>query len=320
MTNLSSTGVIVVGAGIAGLACARVLADAGLAVTVLDRGHRVGGRMASKTVGGRLVDTGASYFTAGDPDFTALAEDWRDRGLAREWTDTFTVLGDGPAEAKTGPMRWGAPRGLRSLMEDLATGLSVERAEVHTVAEGRSLAVDGRPAQAVVLAMPDPQARRLLAADSPTRTVVDRDYAPTLALVASWPKRIWAADFHGAFVSGDDAVAWIADDGHRRGDGAAVLVAHSTVELAPQHLDRPEQATGPMLDNVLRLLSVSTPPASTLMHRWSYAQPANPRGQDHYLGENGVGVCGDGWAAKPRVEGAWLSGRALAHSLVDRMS
>lgn len=57
------TRVVVVGAGIAGVACARELARAGVTVTVLDRGRRVGDRMAARRFDGRPVDLGASYLT-----------------------------------------------------------------------------------------------------------------------------------------------------------------------------------------------------------------------------------------------------------------
>src|SRR3954451_11556174 len=93
---LGEAPVVVVGAGIAGTACARALRAAGVPVRVLDRGRRVGGRMALRRerIDGveHVVDIGASYFTVSDPAFAALADDWRRRGLAREWTDTLTVL------------------------------------------------------------------------------------------------------------------------------------------------------------------------------------------------------------------------------------
>ena len=69
--------VVVVGAGIAGIACARELAVAGVEVRVLERARVVGGRMASRHLHGRPVDLGAAYFTASDPTFTALAEGWQ---------------------------------------------------------------------------------------------------------------------------------------------------------------------------------------------------------------------------------------------------
>ncbi len=45
--------IIVVGAGLAGVTCARTAAAAGLPVTVLERSRRAGGRMASRRIEGR---------------------------------------------------------------------------------------------------------------------------------------------------------------------------------------------------------------------------------------------------------------------------
>src|SRR4051795_4711983 len=54
---------IVAGAGLAGLRAARDLADAGVAVTMLDGRDRVGGRGYSVSLGGRMVELGGSWFT-----------------------------------------------------------------------------------------------------------------------------------------------------------------------------------------------------------------------------------------------------------------
>ena len=107
--------VLIVGAGIAGIACARALRDAGVSARVVDRGRRPGGRMASRTINGRAVDLGAAYFTAepGTP-FTEVVNGWLARGLARPWTDTVAVAGaEGIQRYSTGPMRYAAPLGLR---------------------------------------------------------------------------------------------------------------------------------------------------------------------------------------------------------------
>ena len=50
--------VVVVGAGVAGLQCARRLRDAGLQVVVLDKARGVGGRVATRRVDGQPVDHG----------------------------------------------------------------------------------------------------------------------------------------------------------------------------------------------------------------------------------------------------------------------
>lgn len=320
MQSAPDSPVIVVGAGISGVACARALQDAGVPVHLVDRGRRIGGRMASRRFEGRPVDMGASYLTVSDPRFAAVVEDWRARGLAREWTDTFTVLEPGaPATTKTGPMRWGAAAGLRSLVEDLAAPLEVEQAavaEVRLAEDG--LRVDERPARAVVLAMTDSQARTLLGTGlEADAAVLTRPSEPVIATVAWWSERLW--DLDGAFVNGDPDLAWIADDGSRRGDGAPVLVAHSTPELAQPHLEDPQQAGPPMVAALRRLLDLPEP-AGTYVHRWSQARPTGEREAPFHLSEHGLGVCGDGWGPVSKVEGAWLSGTALGEELAHRLS
>jgi oxygen-dependent protoporphyrinogen oxidase len=56
--------VVVVGAGLAGLACAYRLQQAGCSVLVMEAADRVGGRVRTATVGGTPVDVGAGFMTA----------------------------------------------------------------------------------------------------------------------------------------------------------------------------------------------------------------------------------------------------------------
>ena len=50
--------VIIIGAGMAGLACARRLADAGVIPVVLDKGRGIGGRAATRRAGEWQFDHG----------------------------------------------------------------------------------------------------------------------------------------------------------------------------------------------------------------------------------------------------------------------
>jgi predicted NAD/FAD-dependent oxidoreductase len=328
--------VLVVGAGISGTACARALQAAGVPVQVLDRGRRVGGRIALRRerIGDaeHVVDIGASYFTVSDPGFAALADDWRSRGLAREWTDTFAVLSaDGePASASRGPVRWAAPGGLRSLVEDLADGLAVtsehEVEQVDAGAAGPS--VDGEPAAAVVLAMPQPQAADLLPDPLAERLGLEPglEWQPTLTVWAGWQQRWWDSGAGGrlqaAFVHGSPVVDRVVDDGRRRGDDAPVLVVHSTPEYSARWLDDPDAGVAGVLAELPRLLGGDPPPPLfAKARRWSLASPCVPQERPFALDdETLVGVCGDAWGPRPRVEQAWLSGNALGRALAARLA
>jgi predicted NAD/FAD-dependent oxidoreductase len=326
----STAPVVVVGAGIAGVSCARTLVDAGHDVRVLDRGHRIGGRMAVRTedlpAGRHAVDVGASYFTVRDERFQAVVDDWRAAGLARVWTDTFRLLSpEGRVGTTTGLPRWAAAGGLRSLVEHLAGGLDVRGAtEVEEVeVNGGRLAVDGEPARAVVLAMPDPQAADLL--PEPVATWLELDagleWSPAIAVWGGW-ETPWWGDLDGAFVDGSAVVSWVADDGRRRGDGAAVLVAHTTSVFAAGRIEDPGSAVQPVLREVAALLDVGRVPEPrfTRAHRWSLAAPLHQHPAPFGLHPALVGVCGDAWGERSRIEQAWLSGRLLGQELAERLA
>ncbi|MFG6280196.1 FAD-dependent oxidoreductase [Microbacterium sp. 5K110] len=302
--------VTVVGGGISGLACARAVRDAGKSVHVIDRGRRPGGRLSSRTLDGRAVDLGASYFVVGDDEgFARVVDEWEARGLARPWTDTFSAIdADGTVTRKTGPMRWSAPAGLRSLALDLAEGLDVESGRaVERVAPFR---VDGEEAGEVVLAMPEPQARRLV--DVPP--VAAQEWEAVIAVVLRWDERLWPDDLHGAFVNGDPAIAFVADDGDRRGDGAPVLVVHTTAAAAQRHLDDPDSVIAPVVAAMRRVLQIQAEPVATHAHRWTFARPAGTTGAPFFRSP-GLSLCGDAWGESAAVRTAWASGDALGRVL-----
>jgi len=313
--------VVVVGAGIAGVACACALAAAGHQVAVYDRGWRIGGRMAVRTTAGRAVDHGASYFTAHDPLFGQVVDDWVGRGLARRWTDTFhTATPDqGLQGTTTGPTRYAAPAGLRSLVEDLATGLAVTHP--HEVSEiCRGPLVDGGKVAAVALAMPDPQALDLLSDDLPAerRLLSERAWEPVVVMTAAWPRRCWPT-IDAAFVNESPVLTFVVDDGARRGDHAPVLVAHADPVFSAGHLDEPDQAAPAMLAELSLVLGVTAEPDWVQVKRWGVARPAAGRPETFALGDAMVGLAGDGWGERPRIEAAFLSGSALGHELARRL-
>ncbi|WP_043118363.1 FAD-dependent oxidoreductase, partial [Pseudacidovorax intermedius] len=65
----STRRIAIVGAGIAGLAAARTLAQAGLEVAVFEQASTPGGRLAGLDSRTGSFDTGAQYFTVRDARF-----------------------------------------------------------------------------------------------------------------------------------------------------------------------------------------------------------------------------------------------------------
>ena len=304
--------VVVVGADIAGIACAVELSAAGVPVRVLERARALGGRMASADLEGRPVDYGAAYFTVRDPEFAAVVEGWRTAGLARQWTSELTVFGAEGRRSKSGPVRWAAPHGLRSLVVDLARDLDITlNYEVHQVGPG----VDEGPAGVVVLAMPDPQAARLLDTGSTAgAAVAGRSWRPVIAVTAAYSEREWSP-LPAAFVNDHPVLSFIADDGDRRGDGAAVLVAHTTAAVARRYDADPDGAVPEVLAAVGELMGVEQLPRWTRTHRWRYAAPESERDTPFLLTGDGIALAGDGWG-RSSIETAWRSGTLLARELL----
>jgi len=321
---------LVVGGGISGVACAAAMTARGASVRLVDRGRALGGRMASRTMrgtgtrwDGRVVDIGASYFTARDERFRAVVDSWLDRGIAREWTDGFHIAdSDGLRGVRTGPMRYAAPGGLRSLVIDLAASLPEIESEVTIESishDGTALRADDREHAAIALCMPNAQARRLLDDSVRSSALVDAlehvTYEPVIAVTLAFDARTWEID--GAFVNDDPVLTWIADDGSRRGDGAAVLVAHVHPVLSGHHLDDPDAVIPLAVATVRRILGIEAEPAWVGAHRWTLAKPLIAHAEPYFLDERGLGLAGDAWADGPRVETAWLSGHLLGQQLAS---
>lgn len=321
----------VIGAGISGIACANRLLDQGHEVHVFDRGRRIGGRMASRTLrdtntafDGRVVDYGASYFTVSTSEFRAALAPLLASGIVREWTDTFHVAEpEGIIGVKTGPMRYAAPGGLRTVVEALAADIprtsftfphKVERVEI----SAPHYSIDGQSFDALAMCVPVPQAGKCMNADLlPPRVNV---WEPVIAVTMVFAESTWE-ELDGVFVNDDPVITWIADDGSRRGDGAPVLAAHVNPVLAAGHLQDPPAVIPFAIAAVRKVLKITEYPEWAWAHRWSLAKPLPvpgppdvPRSWMHP--DYRLGFAGDAFSAEPRVEAAWLSGTELGDLLI----
>ncbi|MCZ9337501.1 FAD-dependent oxidoreductase, partial [Streptomyces sp. TRM76130] len=72
-TRAGTGHVVVIGAGIAGLAAAHRLAERGVRVTVLEASDRVGGKLLPGEIAGVRVDLGAESMLARRPEAVGLA-------------------------------------------------------------------------------------------------------------------------------------------------------------------------------------------------------------------------------------------------------
>jgi renalase len=307
------TRVAIIGAGMAGLACARRLVDAGLAPVIFDKGHGIGGRLATRRIDGLQFDHGAQYVTARNDAFAAVLQNMQAVGAAALWAD-----GSGR------PRIVGVP-GMSALPRTLAIRLDVRQlapvAAVRAHATGWSVHMgDGaQEFDRVVITVPAPQIAGLLGEEHPlVAQLVDVRFAPCLTLMA-------ALDAPPAFVSrsdASDALAWIASDNSKPGrpNGVSTWVAQASPEFSVQYLAA-DTATNtarmlPLLCDKLGVAATQVTYANT--HRWRYARVTKPLGQPFLRSSKTLYVGGD-WCIGPRVEAAWASGDAVARDILEHL-
>ncbi len=318
--------IAIVGAGVSGLRCGSELRARGHDVVVFEKSRGLGGRASTRRSEQGAFDHGAQYFTARDPRFASEVRGWIAAGDAAEWRGRIVSLRSGDAL----PVNSGGPRfvtvpGMSSLGKLLAGGLSVrtesEVAHLERTSSRWVLHLDRTgpvgPFEAVVLAIPAPQAQQLLGDVSAIATRVrDAGMEPCIALMAHYPVSP-NLSFDGAFVE-DSPLSWIARNGSKPARGPdANWVLHGSSSWSAAHFERDASwQTEAMFDAfdeaVGRKLSRS---AVTAIRCWRYARPTNPLPDECLLdAEMLLGACGD-WCGAPRVEGAYLSGLALAESI-----
>jgi renalase len=312
--------IAVVGAGLSGLACALELQRAGHKVTVFEKGQDAGGRMATRETELGGFDHGAQYFTVTDPSFRRAVDGWSAAGLVAPWEGRIVALAGGRSQQGTETRRYVGVPGMNAVARMLAADLdlrceariaSVERLPAWHL--GDETGSTHGPFDAVALAVPADQALPLLAADpvmaaSASRARLD----PCWALMLGFPVPL-ALDYDGAF-SGNHRIAWIARENSKPGRRPGERwVVHARPDWSSEHVeDDPDDVRIKLLKSFHELTGTAVQPIHAVVHRWRYASvPAPLDAPCLWNPAIGLGACGD-WCGGPRIEGAWLSGSALA--------
>ena len=90
--RLQTKSIGIIGAGIAGLSCAKTLEQAGYHVEIFDKGRNLSGRMATRRNNLSEFDHGAQYFTVKNPDFRQEVDRWIGADVAKLWSPKIAVL------------------------------------------------------------------------------------------------------------------------------------------------------------------------------------------------------------------------------------
>lgn len=321
----SNTRCLVIGAGIAGLSAARRLHEAGFMVTVLDKGRVAGGRMSTRRSADWVADHGAQYFTARDPDFRVEVARWQQAGAAALWTPKLFAFEAGGVRTSSEKLqRFVGVPGMSAPVQLLAEGLKLHNritvTALHRDVDGWRVdsAEQGELDErfdAVLVAVPAPQAVPLLApvssslASAAARARMQGCWALMLSFDAPLD-----LSFDAAFVN-DGPLRWVARNRSKPGrDGQETWTLHASSAWSEEHIEDDSDSVTQILVEAFAALGGSAP-ASCTAHRWRYAiTDSAVDGGCLWHPDEGLGLCGD-WLNGGRVEGAWLSGRALAEAV-----
>ncbi|WP_019905300.1 NAD(P)-binding protein [Methylobacterium sp. 77] len=305
--------VAVLGAGISGAVAARRLIEAGLGVTVFDKGRGIGGRMATRRVAdsGLAFDHGAQFMRAQGANFSERLADWTRRGVAGAWDALGGSVG---IPGMTAPVR--------DLLEgiDTRSDRTVTRIERTdgvwrlAIAEG----AEDDDFDAVAVSFPSPQVAKLMKASGLALPGLDVPvYAPCWSLMLACERDCPLQA--GPLSDGSGAIAQMFREDSKPGRSAETVqvVVHATPEWSRAHLEETrEQVTRILVGAIETSLGTAVRPIHASAHRWRYALVETALNEDCiYESSLKLGACGD-WCLGPRVEAAYDSGAALAARMI----
>ncbi len=316
--------VAVIGAGVAGLTCARELAQAGLDVRVFEKSRGKGGRCATRRVDGLRFDTGAQYLTPEGQVFRELVGRWEGSGVVARWNARFGSSRRGTVRplGEEKPRYVGVP-GMSSLAGALAGDLAIEFrrhvTELRRLERGWEIGFDEPSSRAqaawVVLALPAPQAAELTASCCPGlhEPLASVAMTPCLAGMLRFEEPLPVA-LDAVFFE-DHALVYAARESSKPGRPAEECwVVHAGNEFSSKKLEAsPASFARRLCDGLTDGLGIAPAvPRIVLGHAWRYASVRGPLGETSLLSvEERIGACGD-WAGRSKVETAFDSGRDLA--------
>ncbi len=337
----------VIGAGMAGIACARTLQQAGHRVTVIEAQTQLGGRMASREASHGSFDVGAQFFTVRDPRFQLALDSTPD--ATRSWSVNAirTLDATGKAvvsQSSVEPHLVGMPT-MDSLLATWAAPLTI-----YTGEEAQSLERDAmNPAQwqlrtedidggvrvhagfdGVVLAIPAPEAEALLHHSEVKRpaswNIGDVYIAPSWTLLLTFahavdPSITAMGPQWNAARTEHPRITWLARESSKPGRGK---VERWTVQASPDwarkhESDEPQRVASKMLQAFSELTRIRATPSDVRIVQWGYAKTINPLPKDAkgksrshlWDAKQSIGLAGD-WCLGYRVEDAFISGLELA--------
>ena len=319
----------VVGAGVAGLAAARTLAQKGCEVTVFEAADHVGGRCRTVRVGEYVFDPGAtSIVPRGHPVEALVTEELDATGLVSITSPVLThdgrriFQGDGMAAQS----RYCYVQGIQRFAELLADGLNVQkgrRIEAIEAPKDGGYSVLGQAFEALVLATTSTEAERLMSVVGDQRKAFNTRYRSCISVMLGFAREFHAQYHAIVAIESVHPMHWLSIETlkvpqGRAPEGHTALVVQMGPKFSKWNFEADDAAVvEDALVDVERVLGKGfESPTVQAIVRWAQSQPETTSGFDSV---NPPGtklvMAGDGLEGG-RIEHAYDSGVKAAKLLL----
>ncbi|MFT5507212.1 MAG: renalase [Hyphomicrobiaceae bacterium] len=319
--------IAVIGAGFAGLSCARVLRRAGFYVDMFESDRVVGGRMGTSRLGVVPFDHGAQYVTGRSDRFRAYLDELVHSGYAANWRPNIAGMGEGNAP------NWivGTP-GMSAMVRPLAEGVQVHtNRRVHTLQRNDNAwqiwfddQTSTGPFAAVAVAVPAPEAALIMGrdvADFSERLSAVR-FSPIWALMIRLDEQVLPE--YDAYSDMSQVIRWVGRNNVKLGRSSRGehIVVHASPGWTRETEDaEPEMVAEELWSEVCHVLNLPpVRPKQMSAHLWKHGLVDQPLGETYlFSSEFMVGAAGD-WCRGRLAEHAFESGASLGKAMVDALT
>ena len=348
-TTTSDAPVAVIGAGLAGLSCAKVLASHGRAVAVFEKARGPSGRCATRESRSEQTgpyDHGAQYYTVRSPSFRAQHEHWLAHGVSALWSARIGVWD--PSQPRLAAKsdeheRYIGTPGMSALGRQLADEVRAQGGRVRY--EAPVVAIEGQPQawqlrlqdgsvhgpfRVVVCTAPAAQAAALVGphAVDLQQVALSLMAHPCWALMLECEPDL-APGFDGVFLN-EHSLAWLAREASKPMRAARKQwVVHAASGWSTTHLELDADEAARALLHLLQewliqqgraaAAAALDRPVHAVAHRWRYSIPAQARAERYAVSSCGSLLLAGDAHGGPRIEGAWLSGEAAGAYCVSHL-
>ncbi|MCW8849649.1 MAG: FAD-dependent oxidoreductase [Melioribacteraceae bacterium] len=323
--------VIIVGAGITGIAAGNYLNENGLNIKLLDKGKAIGGRLATRKIVTQnqhiKVDYGCKYIEANSFEFSQAVVGLIKNNTVKKWkiVNQNSLLNEIEKN-----IRFIGKQSMRQIALELSQNLSISNGikitKIYREAGIWNLIDEDDNlyfSEAILLTMPVPQILELLKNSDITIVPVKRDglekveYARSIAAILTLETSSTLTDEGGVKLE-NSAISFVTDNNLKGvNEGPTTITVEMSNDFSVKNWDKTEEE---IANNIIEESSdfLNSKVINYQIHKWKYSTPIKiyPKKYEYIIEPGPIYFAGDAFLGN-NVESAYLSGLNAAKSMAQ---